>query len=241
MAIILDLERDWTWDGLTKAGLTILRGGPTDGEAAAIAVGAVAVPRVLGTAATTQPSDLARSRTRLIFFDAIDPHEAVSGGFPQSLQHRWFVKPNRTPAGPPIGASPPTPVYTTPPPPPPTTEYADAPLDLRLPIAIPPKQVPAIASVGLALSPYVAGSLYASTAARQRSLWIELTEPVANANGDALFARVLNHGADPLLYNATPQVVLDNNPPLPRERWGEFENQAPTQKLDLDAEIARFG
>jgi hypothetical protein len=215
VAIVLDLERDWTWDGLTKAGLTILRGGPTDGEAAAVAVGAVAVPRVLGTAATTQPSDLARSRTRLIFFDAIDPHEAVSGGFPQSLQHRWFVKPNRTPAGPPTGGSPPTPVYTTPPPPPPTTEYADAPLDLRLPIAIPPKQVPAIASVGLALSPYVAGSLYASTAARQRSLWIELTEPVANASGDALFARVLNHGADPLLYNATPQVVLDSNPPLP--------------------------
>jgi hypothetical protein len=193
----------------------VVRGGPAVGEAAVSAVGAVALPRVLATAATTQPSDLARSRTRLIFFDAIDPHEAVAGGFPQSLQHRWFVKPNRTPAGPPIGASPPTPVYTKPPPPPPTTEYADAPLDLRLPIAIPPKQVPAIASVGLALSPYVAGSLYASTAARQRSLWIELTEPVANASGDALFARVINHGADPLLYNAPPQVVPDNNPPLP--------------------------
>ncbi len=215
VAIVLDLERDWTWDGLTGAGLTILRGGPTDGEAAAVAVGAIAVPRVVGPAATMQPSHLARSRTRLIFFDAIDPHEPVAGGFPQSLQHRWFVKPNRTPAGPPLGASPPTPVYTTPPQPPPTTEYADAPLDLRLPIAIPPKQVPAIASVGLALSPYVAGPLYASTAARRRSLWIELTAPIANTDGDALFARVLNHGADPLLYNAVPQVVPDSNPPLP--------------------------
>ncbi|HEY8063089.1 MAG TPA: hypothetical protein VID74_09840, partial [Gemmatimonadales bacterium] len=39
VAIVLDLERDWTWDGLTDAGLTILRGGPTDGEAAAVAVG----------------------------------------------------------------------------------------------------------------------------------------------------------------------------------------------------------
>ncbi|MBR0800651.1 hypothetical protein JQ615_35345 [Bradyrhizobium jicamae] len=215
VAVVLDLERDWTWDGLTDAGLTILRGGPSDGEAAAVAVGALAVPRVVGGAATTQPSDLARSRTRLIFFDAIDPHEPVSGGFPQSLQHRWFVKPNRIAAGPPLPPSPPTPVFTTPPPPLPTIEFADAPLDLRLPIAIPPKQVPAIASVGLALSPYVAGALYASTAARQRSLWIELTEPIANADGDALFARVLNHGADPLLYDAKPQVVPDSNPPLP--------------------------
>jgi hypothetical protein len=107
------------------------------------------------------------------------------------------------------------PVYVTPPAPLTGTDYADAPLDLRLPIAIPPKQVPAIASVGLALSPYVAGPLYASTSARQRSLWIELTEPVANAEGGALFARVLAHGADPLLYNATPQTPADSNPPLP--------------------------
>jgi hypothetical protein len=215
VAIVLDLERDWTWDGLTDAGFTILRGKHSDGEAAAIAVGAVSVPRVLGSAATTRPSDQARARTRLVFLDAIDPHEPVAGGFPQSLRHRWFVQPNRTPAGPPLGSAPPKPVYTKPPAPLTGTEYADAPLDLRLPIAIPPKQVPAIASVGLALSPYVAGPLYASTAARQRSLWIELTEPIANSAGDALFARVLAHGADPLLYHATPQTVADSNPPLP--------------------------
>ena len=69
--------------------------------------------------------------------------------------------------------------------------------------------------MGLALSPYVAGPLYASTEARQRSLWIELTEPIANTVGDALFARVLSHGADPLLYAATAQTVPDSNPPLP--------------------------
>jgi hypothetical protein len=215
VAIVLDLERDWTWDGLTNAGFTILRGGPTDGEAAAKAVGAVTVPRVVGSMATTKPSDLARARTRLIFLDAIDPHEPVAGGFPQSLRHRWFVKPNRRPAGPPLPPTPPMPVYVTPPAPLTGTDYADAPLDLRLPIAIPPKQVPAIASVGLALSPYVAGPLYASTSARQRSLWIELTEAVDNSEGDALFARVLAHGADPLLYNATPQTPADTNPPLP--------------------------
>ena len=94
VAIVLDLERDWTWNGLTDSGFTILRGGPTDTEATAVSVGAVTIPRVLGAAATSSPSDLARSRTRVVFLDGIDPHEPVSGGFPQSLQHRWFVKPN---------------------------------------------------------------------------------------------------------------------------------------------------
>jgi hypothetical protein len=178
-------------------------------------VGAVTVPRVLGSMATTKPSEQARARTRLIFLDAIDPHEPVAEGFPQSLRHRWFVKPNRRPPGPLLPPTPPMPVYKTPPGPLTGTDYADAPLDLRLPIAIPPNQVPAIASVGLALSPYVAGPLYASTSARRRSLWIELTKPVDNVNGDALFARVLAHGADPLLYNATPQIPPDGNPPLP--------------------------
>ena len=214
VVIMLDLERDWTWDGLTPAGFTILRGGPTDTETTATAVGTLTIPRVLGQQATTQPTDLARSRTRLIFLDAIDPHEPVTGGFPQALQHRWFVQPNRRAAGPALPPTPPVPVYTTPPPALTGTDYADAPLDLTLPIAIPPTQVPGIASVGLALSPYVAGPLYASTQARQRSLWIELTEPIANTAGDALFARVLSHGADPLLYDATPQAVPDSNPPL---------------------------
>lgn len=215
VAIVLDLERDWTWDGLTPAGLTVLRGGPTDTETSAEAVGSITVPRVLGASATAQPSDLERSRTHLIFLDAIDPHEATGSTYPESLQHRWFVKPNRTPAGPALPASSPAPVYTTPQAPLTGTDYSDAPLDLRLPIAIPPTQVPAIASVGLALSPYAIGELYASTSARQRSLWIELTEPIDNTAGDALFARVLAHGADPILYDASPAAIPDTNPPLP--------------------------
>jgi hypothetical protein len=215
VAIVLDLERDWTWTGLTAGGLTILRGGPTDTETTAMSVGAVTIPPVLGTSATTRATGLDRSRTRIIFLDAVDPHEPTTSGFPESLQHRWFVKPNRTPAGPPVLPTPPAPVYKTPPLPLTGTDFADAPLDLRLPIAIPPTQVPAIASVGLALSPYQVGPLYSSTGARQRALWIELTEAIDNTNGDALFARVLSHGADPILYAATAQVVPDANPPLP--------------------------
>jgi hypothetical protein len=214
VCIVLDLERDWTWDGLATPAFTILRGGPTDTEATAVAVGSVTVPRILGPAATSKPSALARSRTRLIFFDAIDPHEPVTGGYPQALQHRWFVKPNRTTAG--ALAPPGTPsfIYATPPPALAGTDYSDQPLDLTLPIAIPPTQVPAIASVGMALSAYEAGPLYASTTSRERLLWIELTEPILNQAGDALFARVLARGPDPLLYNATPLAPAESNPPL---------------------------
>jgi hypothetical protein len=215
VAIVLDLERDWTWDGLTDTGFLILRGGLTDTETTAASVGAVAVPRVLGPAATTNPPPVERSRTRLIFLDAVDPHEPVPGSFPQSIEHRWFVQPQRTPAGSPPDPGAPGPTLGLSPPEPITgIEHADQPLDLRLPIAIAPEQVPAIASVGLAMSPYVAGSGYASTEQRQRSLWVELTAPIANDVGDALFARVLAHGADPLLYRAQPEVGPVFNPPL---------------------------
>jgi hypothetical protein len=215
VAIVMDVERDWTWDGLATPGFTILRGGPADTEATAVSVGTISIPRVLGSAATTQPGSINRSRTRLIYLDAVDPHEPGTSGFPESTPYRWFVKPNRVASGPPLAANPPVPAYDASAPAPVTiSELADTPLDLTLPITLPPTQVPAIASVGLALSPYTPGPLYASTAARQRSLWIELTEPIANNAGDALFARVLAHGADPLLYNAEPEIVFDSNPPL---------------------------
>ena len=104
-------------------------------------VGAITVPRVIGAAANTNPTEAARSRTRFIFLNAIDPHEPVpDSGFPESLQHRWFVNPVLRPAGPPLQPRPlPHPLLGPSPLPPVTgTELASTPLDLRLPIAIPP-------------------------------------------------------------------------------------------------------
>jgi hypothetical protein len=214
VAIVLDLERDWTWDGLQPTSFQLLRGATTDTEATAQAVGSLTVPHVLGTAATTQPSNQERSRTHLILLDAIDPQEAT-GTFPQALSHRWFVKPALDAAGPALAASPPSPALAPDAPGPITGPgFEDQPLDLQLPIAIPPSQVPVLASVGLALSPHVAGPGYASTEQRARGLWLELTAPIANAAGDALFARVLAHGADPILYDAQAKVQADTNPPL---------------------------
>jgi len=205
VAIVLDLERDWTWDGLDAGQLTVLRAAPDEAEADGDVVGAVTVPRVLGTASTTKPTKAWRRRTRLVFFDAIDPHDAVAGGFPIALEHRWYVQPHLRPPGPDGPVTAPTGAV----------EQAHLPLDLRLPIAVAPAQVPDVASVGLAWSPYVTGPDYESTEQRRRALWIELTEPIENPDGDGLFARVLAHGSDPLLYDAPAEAVTDAIPPLP--------------------------
>jgi catechol-2,3-dioxygenase len=50
-----------------------------------------------------------------------------------------------------------------------------------------------------------------------------------------------SHGATKSLYGADP----DGNEfeimwMLPRAAWGEFENTAPTERLDLDAEVTRW-
>ena len=215
VALTVDLERDWTWTGLNQPSLNILRGTTSDTEATATPIGSVTIPRVLGASATSQPSTVARGRTRIIFLDAIDPHEAT-GSFPQALVHRWFIQPHQTASGP-VAVSPiPTPSYV--PNAPPAISGAgleNTPLDLTLPIAIPPAQVPELASVGLALSAYQPGEAYASTEPRMRALWLELKAPIANSVGDALFARVLAHGADPILYDAPAVAVANANPPLP--------------------------
>jgi catechol-2,3-dioxygenase len=51
-----------------------------------------------------------------------------------------------------------------------------------------------------------------------------------------------DHGATKSVYGIDP----DGNEfevmwLVPRERWGEFEHSAPTRRLDLPAEIARWG
>ena len=206
VAIVVDLDRDWTWDGLAGP-ITVARDGVT--------VGSIDVPRVLGPQAAADSANWDRARSLLVFCDAVDPHEATPSGFPQALHHSWVLTAAiRTESGPPIGvAGSPTfaPGYL---PEPPQTELGGTALTLTLPIAIPPKQIPELASVGYALSPYMIGAGYASTAPRRRALWLELKAPIENPAGDALFARILGHGADPLLYDAVPSADQPPEPPL---------------------------
>src|SRR5262249_49532521 len=148
-------------------------------------VGSLTVPRTLGPQAVADPNHWDRARTLLVYFDAIDPHEKTASGFPEALRHEWVLK--ATPAretGVIIGvAGSPTfvPGHL---PEPPQVELAGTTLKLTLPITIPPKQIPELASVGLALSTYEIGEGYASTQPRRRSLWLELKKPIENPDGD---------------------------------------------------------
>ena len=154
-----------------------------------------------------------------MFFDSIDPHEATASGFPEAIAHAWTITAPIDATGYPIGVGG-TPALK------PGSVVQPAGPDLNgvsqaltLPIAIPPAQIPEIASVGLAFSPFAAGPGYASTLRRDRALWIELREPIENPGRDTLFARVLAHGSDPLLHDADPTLydVPPNSdvPPLP--------------------------
>jgi hypothetical protein len=207
VALVVDLERDWTWDGLSNANtITVERDGAT--------VGSLTVVRTLGAAAVEDPVNWDRRRTLLVFFDSVDPHENTASGFAEATQHTWkLVASTIFETGAPVGVSgaPTLKPGTVPPPSEPDLNGVSQ--ELTLPIAVPPTQIPEIASVGLALSPFAAGPGYASTAARRRAIWIEVKAPIQNHLGDALFARVLAHGADPLLYNATPSVEQPDEPP----------------------------
>jgi hypothetical protein len=121
-----------------------------------------------------------RSETFLIFFDAVD-YKPTAGSFPSELNLTYTV----------------TPIFTAAP------AKVDPPLELPLllPIAARPTQTPQLASAGLALSPYDPAPDYSTTTTRQRALWLEFTEPLADPN-DIYFCRVLAYAPDQILTGA---------------------------------------
>jgi hypothetical protein len=189
VAIMLDLDRDWTWDGLEDRSFEIARiDKPGDPERVVGQIDlrfAINELALLGDDAAFPDR---RSSTRLIFFDAVDPNPRTVDSadphppldaFPEVLHPEWIVRPRlRTPAA--------------------AAADANVELDVRLPIACKPRQMPALISAGIALSPYARSDDYSSTEPRDRRLWFEFEEPVADPE-DALFARVLGYGPDPLL------------------------------------------
>ncbi|MDQ6766339.1 MAG: VOC family protein [Candidatus Eremiobacteraeota bacterium] len=51
-----------------------------------------------------------------------------------------------------------------------------------------------------------------------------------------------DHGATKSVYGLDPDGhEFEIMWMVPREHWGEYDKQAPTQPLDLDAELQRFG
>ena len=65
-ALIFDLDRDWTWDGLADPSFMVLRDGDLNPAAY------LRVRQTVNPAAVKDPVN--RDFTRLVFFDAVDPN-----------------------------------------------------------------------------------------------------------------------------------------------------------------------
>ena len=180
VALEFRLSRDWTWDALQDIGFLVSR--RDDPASAFQVIGNSTLPFVVSPSAvpTSPPvGDDPRAKTRFLFFDAIDP-APPSGKFPSVLTPEWQIEPQ-------------------------IKGFSDVQNEalvrsakLRLPVATRPAQTPKLVAAGVALSPYEANEDYSETKTRNRSLWFEFEEPVADPN-DTLYARILSYGPDPLL------------------------------------------
>jgi hypothetical protein len=197
----LELDRDWTWDGLEDEGLVVSRR-DTAAEPLRV-VGQLRMPFAVAALATTGeevPGTDRRARTRLVFFDAVGPNPPPNE-LPGTPTPEWVVEPRLREL-------------------PPAVEQALAqPLPIVLPIAVSPRQTPKLASAGIALSPFQRNEEYSSTEPRERMLWFEFDQPVEDPN-DVLFARVLAYGPDPLLSGAiTHMLVPAPDAPIGPTTW----------------------
>ena len=194
LAVIrLTLDRDWTWDGIDPEGFVVSRRDlpaelPADPPRE---VGGLQMPFAVSGIALSDPDQPGvdrRASTRLIFLDAVDP-QPKAGEFPEIKIPEWVVEPRLL--GLPEAAN--VALRRT--------------LSIQLPVAAKPRQTPKLVSAGIALSPYQHDNIYASTEPRQRVLWFEFEEPIADPN-DALFARVTAYGPDPLLSGAITHLLI---------------------------------
>jgi hypothetical protein len=205
--IVYHLNRDWTWNGLDDVSFQVKRTKKferdADDEAEVIKVlGDIEMKRS-ASFESLQPDefgDINREYTTIIFIDAIEPKsvlEKAGGGlrFPDQLNVQYELIPRFRPSH---GG----------------TTMPAIPL-LNLPTTIIPSQVPEIASVGIAFSPYRANEKYSATEARQKFLWVELKEPVKDPH-DTLFCRVLAYAPDQLIsHNRGLFTEVPEEPALP--------------------------
>ncbi len=204
--IVLQIDRDWTWDALQDRSFTITRSMyfSHDNPATETVTSEVGTLEIRHTAALQALQDPQRDFTQLIFIDAVEPKNPLMQPAPNNTQPRFpdtiqvhyevdtFFKPGYA-----------------------SKQDSPLELDITLPITTPPAQIPAIASAGIALSPYQRNATYSATQPRQRYLWVEFTGPVLDPD-DAVFARVLAYTPDQLLSNNEPDLlVAQPEPSLP--------------------------
>lgn len=211
--VVHRLNRDWTWNALDNVSFQLKRyrkfERDDDNETEVINVlGDIEMKRS-ASFESLQPDEFGlinREYTTLIFIDAIEPKSSLEKKpaqgtglrFPDQLNVRYELKARFRPN------------HSAPPVPLPEEEEW-----LRLPTTIIPSQVPEIASVGIAFSPYRANDNYSATEPRQKYLWVELAKPVEDPH-DTLFCRVLAYAPDQLIsHNRGIMTEVPEEPLLP--------------------------
>ncbi|MFC4872319.1 hypothetical protein [Negadavirga shengliensis] len=206
--ISYQLNRDWTWDSLQDVAFAIDRKTKfrrdEDAEASIIEnLGDIEFKHTVSFEAL-QPDrfgNINRSYTRIVYIDAIEPKSGLPRSqsdpnprFPDEIWVDYTLKPSFKEH------------HAT---------HPDVDLDqIKLPTVLPPSQIPKIASVGIAFSPYERSEDYSSTEARKRYLWVEFEEPVENQD-DTYFCRVLANAPDQLLSNNKfDQLVAPEEPSI---------------------------
>lgn len=206
--IVYRLSRDWTWNALEDVSFQVKRWRRFERDAEAETevinvLGDIEIKRSASFESLQEDEfgEINREYTTLIFIDAIEPKSVLQksdGGlrFPDELNVEYELTPRFRPNH---GA--PAPVKTE---------------KLHLPTTIIPAQVPEIASVGIAFSPYLANERYSATEPRQRYLWVELKEPIKDPH-DTLFCRVLAYAPDQLLSHNRGGIISEvpEEPALP--------------------------
>ena len=206
--IVYKLNRDWSWNALQDVAFTFTRTKKFKADAETekdVNIGDIELKSVVSFEALQADrfGEINREETILFFIDAIEPKAVLTrtGGelrFPDQLLVDYVVKARfKKDHG--------------------NNPAILQPQQLELPTTVAPAQVPKLASVGLAFSPYIINGNYASTETRQRYLWIELSEPVKDPN-DTLFCRMLAYAPDQLLSNNDFELfAAPEEPPLPIE------------------------
>lgn len=203
VALTCQVDRDWTWDMLEEVSFEVFRdlkyqSDDDVDDNGGRPIGDLEMKRTAPISALDSPD---RSKTTLIYLDAVEPKSArpnpdIPGetAFPDIIELSYTIQPR----------------FTVPP----AQQDTPAPLTLELPVTTPPAQVPRLVSAGIALSQYRRSTDYAATEPRERYLWLEFAEPVRDPN-DSYFIRVLGYSTDPLLSDNRPETfVPPDEPPL---------------------------
>ncbi|WP_340201938.1 hypothetical protein [Ascidiimonas sp. W6] len=169
------INRDWTWKGFANPVFEVTRRIQLNGNSFEV-IEKVGSVRMMHAVTPLLDAELPAEKEHFsfVFMDAFQPPLGLNG-LPYEVEVSYFLTVNFE-----------------------NGDQLQLEVDNLLPITTPPKQIPKVASAGIALSPYVTGEAYASTGKRGKMLWLEFEEAPVDAR-DNFFVRVLAQTADPML------------------------------------------